>query len=52
MLILVLLHLGNIDLEKTNKEINDLRTEVVHWKTQAETAVTDVQREKKVKILT
>ncbi|KAK3800812.1 hypothetical protein RRG08_012844 [Elysia crispata] len=35
------------DLEKTNKEINDLRTEVVHWKTQAETAVTDVQREKK-----
>ncbi|RUS70799.1 hypothetical protein EGW08_021434, partial [Elysia chlorotica] len=35
------------DLERTKKERDDFKTEVVHWKTQAETAVTDVQREKK-----
>ena len=36
------------DLEKTRKEKDALRTEVIHWKTQAETSTTDAQREKKV----
>ncbi|GFO31797.1 heat shock factor 2-binding protein-like [Plakobranchus ocellatus] len=38
------------DLEKAMKEIDELRMEVAHWKTQAETAVTDVQREKRERL--
>ncbi|GFR62774.1 heat shock factor 2-binding protein [Elysia marginata] len=38
------------DLEKAKKERDDWKTEVIHWKTQVETAVTDVQREKKCQL--